>query len=433
MAATAAAAKKEAEEPKAGLSFNRHEVEKRKARIKRQKERDEKMATKLRYFGRVDSFVTKKPKVGKHTNSDDDDDVIVNQVFDISNDVNDDDNDNEKEEVEILNAMSKSLSRRNAILSTVPDPRNPTERSRLTVTGASGAKLHAFDWPETKIMMKLLQPFNLGCCCQAQCTSGDHHHEDDTTVLGVSRRTATIEGADDDQCLMPANPFNASGFELFHLLPEAFVTESSETNNLCAMTRFNNGATASELDRMAEDAGRNDEDAKQFASLMMRLRRQYFIELANIRATHERSRTQVDARHEADLICARKNEDDDYAEETKRARERERELVRNIFHSSIETLHGAIWSELKSRRDIPLFRRNLQREHATRLASALLRASASMPTDARAQLRADATLLRAELAAPEGGGRDQNPHQPECHCATQAAVSYDHSLYGHSR
>jgi hypothetical protein len=66
-----------------------------------------------------------------------------------------------------------------------------------------------------------------------------------------------------------------------------------------------------------------------------------------------------------------------------------------------ETLHGAIWSELKSRRDIPLFRRNLQREHATRLASALLRASASMPADARAQLRADATLLRAELAAAQ--------------------------------
>ena len=342
-AAVAAAAKKEAEEPKEGqLSFNRHEVEKRKARIKRQKERDEKMATKLRYFGRVDSFVTKKPKVGKRTSSDEDDDVIVNQVFDISNDVVDDivnDDGVDKEEVEILTAMS---TRRNAILGTVPDPRNPTERSRLTITDASGAKLQVFDWPETKIMMKLLQPFNLGCCCQAQCKSGDHHHEGDTTVLGVSRRTARTAGTDDDddQCLMPPNPFHASIFELFHLLPEAFVTESSETNNLCAMTRFNNGMPASELDRMAEDAGRNDEDAKQFASLMMRLRRQYFIELANIRATHERSRTEVDARHEADLICARKNEDDDYAEETKRARERERELVRNIFNSSVETLHG---------------------------------------------------------------------------------------------
>jgi hypothetical protein len=68
-----------------------------------------------------------------------------------------------------------------------------------------------------------------------------------------------------------------------------------------------------------------------------------------------------------------------------------------------ETLHTAIWSELKSGRDIPLFRRNLQREHATRVAGALLRPSGSMPTDARAQLRADARRLRTELAAAQSG------------------------------
>jgi hypothetical protein len=62
-----------------------------------------------------------------------------------------------------------------------------------------------------------------------------------------------------------------------------------------------------------------------------------------------------------------------------------------------ETLHAAIWSELKTGRDITLFRRNLQREHATRLATGLLRPSATMPTDARAQLRADARQLRTEL------------------------------------
>jgi hypothetical protein len=67
-----------------------------------------------------------------------------------------------------------------------------------------------------------------------------------------------------------------------------------------------------------------------------------------------------------------------------------------------ETLHRAIWSELKTGRDITLFRRNLQREHATRLATALLRPSATMPTDARAQLRADAKLLRTELALAQG-------------------------------
>ncbi|MBK6805599.1 MAG: zinc-dependent metalloprotease [Betaproteobacteria bacterium] len=66
------------------------------------------------------------------------------------------------------------------------------------------------------------------------------------------------------------------------------------------------------------------------------------------------------------------------------------------------SLHRAIWSELRTGRDIPLIRRNLQREHATRLATALLKPSGSMPADARALLRADAKALRAEIAAAAG-------------------------------
>ncbi len=65
------------------------------------------------------------------------------------------------------------------------------------------------------------------------------------------------------------------------------------------------------------------------------------------------------------------------------------------------TLRRSIWSELKAGKDIPLLRRNLQREHAGRLATALLRPSASMPADARALLRAEAKLLRAELVAAQ--------------------------------
>ncbi len=63
------------------------------------------------------------------------------------------------------------------------------------------------------------------------------------------------------------------------------------------------------------------------------------------------------------------------------------------------TLHGAVWSELKSGKDITLFRRNLQREYATRVADALVRPTGSMPADARALLRVDAARLRSELAA----------------------------------
>ena len=66
------------------------------------------------------------------------------------------------------------------------------------------------------------------------------------------------------------------------------------------------------------------------------------------------------------------------------------------------TLRRAIWSDLKARGDIPLIRRNLQREHAVRVSNALLRPTAAMPADAKSLLRAEARALRAELAAAAG-------------------------------
>ena len=66
------------------------------------------------------------------------------------------------------------------------------------------------------------------------------------------------------------------------------------------------------------------------------------------------------------------------------------------------TLHAAIFSELKSGDDIPLIRRNLQRDYVVRVAGVLLRPGAgAMPADARALLRADAVQLRDELAAKQ--------------------------------
>jgi hypothetical protein len=62
-------------------------------------------------------------------------------------------------------------------------------------------------------------------------------------------------------------------------------------------------------------------------------------------------------------------------------------------------LSAAIWSELKTGRDIELFRRNLQREHVNRVALALVRPSGTMPADARSLLRMQARSLRTELAA----------------------------------
>jgi len=67
-----------------------------------------------------------------------------------------------------------------------------------------------------------------------------------------------------------------------------------------------------------------------------------------------------------------------------------------------ETLQNTVWSELKSGKDIPGMRRNLQREHLRRLANALLRPSAAMLADARSLQRENAIQLQGKLRAAMG-------------------------------
>jgi hypothetical protein len=75
------------------------------------------------------------------------------------------------------------------------------------------------------------------------------------------------------------------------------------------------------------------------------------------------------------------------------------------------TLRQAIWSELKDSGDIPLVRRNLQREHARRMASSLLAVSPTYPADARALLRLEAGQLKAEIEKRQA--RTQKKVAPE--------------------
>ena len=80
------------------------------------------------------------------------------------------------------------------------------------------------------------------------------------------------------------------------------------------------------------------------------------------------------------------------------------------------TLQGAIWSELKTGRDITPLRRNLQREHLQRVASALLRPAGSMPADARSLQREEAKTLRREIAAAQnrpGYSKETRAHLAE--------------------
>ena len=61
------------------------------------------------------------------------------------------------------------------------------------------------------------------------------------------------------------------------------------------------------------------------------------------------------------------------------------------------TLADAVWSELKSGRDIDSMRRNLQREHVRRIAAAMVRASPTTATDVRPVNRQVALKLEADL------------------------------------
>ncbi len=65
-----------------------------------------------------------------------------------------------------------------------------------------------------------------------------------------------------------------------------------------------------------------------------------------------------------------------------------------------DTLQGSIWSDLKGTGDIPLMRRNLQREHVRRVTFMLTRANGT-PADARALQRANARGLVRQLRSAE--------------------------------
>jgi len=61
------------------------------------------------------------------------------------------------------------------------------------------------------------------------------------------------------------------------------------------------------------------------------------------------------------------------------------------------TVQGAVWSELKTGKEIDPMRRNLQREHLKRLQAVLTRPSASLPADAVSLARLHASELQGQL------------------------------------
>ncbi|MBA5639622.1 zinc-dependent metalloprotease [Duganella sp. LX20W] len=81
------------------------------------------------------------------------------------------------------------------------------------------------------------------------------------------------------------------------------------------------------------------------------------------------------------------------------------------------TVQSAVWSELKTGKEITGMRRNLQRAHLKRLANMLVRATPTTPADARSLQREHALELQREIRAAlaKPGSRENKAHLDECY------------------
>jgi hypothetical protein len=79
------------------------------------------------------------------------------------------------------------------------------------------------------------------------------------------------------------------------------------------------------------------------------------------------------------------------------------------------TVQDAVWSELKTGKDVVGMRRNLQREHLKRLVASLLRVSVGTPADVRSLQRENALQLQRELRTAMAGpiSREAKAHLSE--------------------
>ena len=67
------------------------------------------------------------------------------------------------------------------------------------------------------------------------------------------------------------------------------------------------------------------------------------------------------------------------------------------------TVQTAVWSELKTGKDINSMRRNLQREHLKRVAASLLRSAPGARADARSLQRQQALVLQRDIRGAMSG------------------------------
>jgi hypothetical protein len=90
-----------------------------------------------------------------------------------------------------------------------------------------------------------------------------------------------------------------------------------------------------------------------------------------------------------------------------------------------DTLDGAIWSELRTGREITSMRRNLQREHLRRVGNMLVKPSATAPADARSLARDGAIELQGRIRTALAKGnltRENRAHLRESYDTLSEAL-----------
>ena len=309
------------------LTAAREAAMKLKAKKKREEDKAEKRRKELRGIKNITSFFDfSKPTATVLDITTDEDTPRIPLIID---------DDNDDVDYSTITTTTVPTSTPKSEIVPRPPPKVDVQKQlhpyvRVALFDDNGEQIRdpaTLDWPEMKMLHTLTRKMYLGCCSANECTFEEHEHGRDDTALGLARPPVVATSNQQHRCAMPVDAFDESQFPLFNFLPEALAdnsqqsTNQSHTNNTLRMTHRNAAADM------------------RYGGLMMRLRAQYFVELANVRASHAQSRTEIDTRYEPNLIIALTCDDEEYAEELKQARERERETVRNIFHARIDTLH----------------------------------------------------------------------------------------------
>lgn len=291
---------------KAEYVKSRDEMEKKKAKSKREFDKLEAMRKRTQDNVKIDNLFAVVSKKRPINLDDDDNDVDAGPDFDL-------------DRSSFVDLSLDEKAEEQTSVSTQPVSTSiemPTDNPRLGIFNDDDQQLKPsdLDWPEMEVVLRMLKKVELGCRSHPSCDIEEHHHDEDDSLI------AELLSSIDANPSAPIDPFDREKFPLFSLLPEAFANLDSNQR------------------RTGEPIRMTSADVLRLAKLLMRLRHQYFQELAGVRAGHNARMSSINKRHEVNLIIAEVDEDEQYKGEILAARGNERDTAKRIFHSQLDVL-----------------------------------------------------------------------------------------------